>query len=794
MKAPISWIKEYAPLSATEKEFADAMTMSGTKVEGWETEAAQMDKVVMGHILAIDPHPHADKLKVLTVDVGQSKPVTILTAAQNLKTGDRVPTALAGATLPGGRKIEATDMRGLTSNGMVLSLAELGLTKHDYPAAVEDGIFVYTEGEPKPGTAAAEALGMDDAVFEFEITANRPDCLGVRGVGREAAATFGIPFNPLLPQPVQRTTGNINDYLSVRIEDAALCQRYTAGMVVNARVKPSPEWMRRRLRQCGVRPINNIVDITNYVMLEYGHPMHAFDHRFVKAKTIVPRLAKEGEQIVTLDGVTRPLQPDMLVIADGEGPMAVAGVMGGEHSGIYEDTDAIVFEAACFYGPSIRRTARRLGMRTEASGRFEKGLDPNTTMLLIARALQLVEQLDAGDVVGGIIDVYPTLREAQRIPLEAGRINQLLGTDLPKEEMVRILRALDFGVEGDTVVVPTWRYDVSGTHDLEEEVARIYGYNRLPSSVMEGVAGARPTPRQSFDKKIIHRLVGYGFYECITYSFYSPKHFDLMRLPEDSFLRNTVRIQNPLGEDTSVMRTFGMPSMIEVVARNLNAKNDKGALFENAMVYFPKGGADQLPSEQRRLVMAQWGEGYDFYTLKGVVEQLLDTAGITEFSLHPNTEGSCYHPGRAADIFQGERFLAHVGEVHPEVLQNYGIKPRVYMAVIDMENLFALRGATPQYQPLPRHPAMERDLALVTDLALPAGEVEAHIREAAGPLLVGLQLFDVYTGERMPTGKKSLAYTLTFRSPDATLTDGEADALVQKVLARLSAYGIELRR
>lgn len=793
MDAPLRWIQDYAKFTTTPQEFADKMTMSGTKVESFESEADAIDKVVVGKILEINKHPNADKLVVCTVDIGSSENITIVTGATNLNTGDRIPVALNGSTLPGGVHIQKSDMRGVESNGMLCSIQELGFTTHDFPTADPDGIMVLGDEIDAPlGTDITVALGMDDVVYEFEITPNRPDCLAVQGIGREAAATYGVPFIDRTPAMPTNTTGNIADYLTVSIK-APEALRYTAAMVTNVRVKPSPLWLRTRLRQCGVRPINNIVDITNYVMLEYGHPMHAFDYKYVNGKTIQTRMAKEGEKIVTLDGVERILTPDMLVIADANEPIGIAGVMGGEYSGIYDDTTTIVFEGACFDGPNVRATSKKLGLRTEASGRFEKGLNPENCMYATLRALELVAELDAGDIIGGIADDYPNPRIERQIPLDVARINKNLGTELSRETMENILLSLGFGINGDTVIVPRHRYDVTGVHDLSEEVARIYGYNNLPSTVMHGVAAARPSMRQTFENLLIASLTGYGMYECETFSFYSPKAFDMINLPQNSPLRNAVLISNPLGEDTSIMRTTAAPSMMDVVARNYNARTEQVMLFENATEYIPNSDPEQLPAEKDKLILAIYGPAYDFYTLKGIVEQLFSAANVTGYKVTQNTEGTTYHPGRAADVYLQNEKLATFGEVHPAVLKNYDIRTRVWVADIDIDALFKTRDGLKAFSPLPRHPAITRDLSLVAEKSLPAAEIADTIENAAGEKLEELTLFDVYTGEKIDSDKKSLAYSLKLRLVDKTLTDDEADEVVQNVLTALNSISVYLR-
>ncbi len=796
MKMPLGWAKEFAKIDCTPHEYAERMTMSGSKVETYESEADEIKNVVVGRILSIVPHPDSDHMVVCQVDVGAGEPVQIVTGANNLKEGDLVPAALHKSLLPGGKEIRKGKLRGVESNGMLCSLSELGLTRHDFPNAIEDGIMVLDPAEPEgkypTGTPIVEALGMDDVSVEFEITPNRPDCLSVRGLGRETAATFGVPFEDHVPE-VKPGHGDVNRFLKVEIENPELCYRYVGTVVENVRVKPSPRWMRQRLRLAGVRPINNLVDITNYVMLEYGQPMHCFDYQYVNGGHIVVRNAKAGEEIETLDGVQRVLSEEMLVIADEKGPIAVAGVMGGEYSGVYDNTTTIVFESAMFNGPSVRTTAKKLGMRTEASGRYEKGLDPNGCRRCLDRALELVQLLDAGDVVNGVVDVWTHKREERRICLRPETVNKLLGTHLTREQMVDILLPLGFAMDGDDVLVPSERWDMERDCDIAEEVARYIGYNKMPSTIMTGVASARPTLRQSFRENMMNALVGYGLYEIESFSFYSRKAFDAVNLPEGDVLRNAVVISNPLGEDTSIMRTTALPSVMENVARNYNARAAECAVFEDATVYLPQGGPDVLPDERERVVMAAYGARYDYLALKGIVEQWLAAAGVREARFERNARGTSYHPGRCADIYVGDQWLGTIGEIHPVVLANYGIKPRVVAAEIDMEVLFEHRGGTAVFRSLPKHPAITRDLALVASVEVPAAEIAGRIERAVGKVLESLTLFDVYTGEHIEAGKKSLAYNLVLRAADRTLTDEEAESAVQKVLKSLEEIGVVLR-
>ena len=791
MKMPLGWAKEFAKFECTPHEYAERMTMSGSKVETYECEADQIKNVVVGKILSIVPHPDSDHMVVCQVDVGQDEPVQIVTGAGNLKVGDLVPAALHKSLLPGGKEIRKGKLRGVESNGMLCSLSELGLTKHDFPNAIEDGIMVLDEEWPT-GTPIVRELGLDDVSVDFEITPNRPDCLSVRGLGRETAATFGVPFMDHVPE-VKPGHGDVTDFLKVDIENADLCYRYVGAVVENVRVKPSPRWMRERLRLCGVLPINNLVDITNYVMLEYGQPMHCFDYKYVNGGHITVRNARPGEEIETLDGVDRVLSEEMLVIADEKGPIAVAGVMGGEFSGVYDDTTTIVFESAMFNGPSVRTTAKKLGMRTEASGRYEKGLDPNGCLRCLQRALELVQLLDAGDVVNGVVDVWTQKREERRVLLRPEMVNKLLGTNLDKQQMIDILLPLGFVMDGDDVIVPSDRWDVERDCDIAEEVARYVGYNKMPSTIMTGVASARPTERQTFREKTLNTLVGYGLYEVETFSFFSRKSFDAINLPQNDPLLKAVVISNPLGEDTSIMRTTALPSVMDVVARNYNARAAECAVFEDATVYLPHGGPDELPDEVESVVLAAYGQEYDYLALKGMVEKLLENAGVKDVRYERNAAGTTYHPGRCADIYLGDEKLGVIGELHPTVLGNYGVKPRVVAAELNMDVLFAHRGGTALFQPLPKHPATARDLALVADLSMPAAQIAQCIEKAAGKLLESLTLFDVYTGEHMAQGKKSLAYNLVLRAPDRTLTDEETENIVQKVLKSLAEIQVVLR-
>ncbi|MEG0616312.1 MAG: phenylalanine--tRNA ligase subunit beta [Oscillospiraceae bacterium] len=791
MKMPLNWARDFADFSCTPHEYAQCMTMSGSKVETYSCEADEIKNVFVGKILSIVPHPDSDHMVICMVEVGQDAPVQIVTGAANLKVGDLVPAALHVAKLPGGKEIRKGKLRGIESCGMLCSLSELGLTKHDFPNAIEDGIMVLDE-ECAVGTPIEKAIGLDDTSVEFEITPNRPDCLSVRGLARETAATFGVPYKEHIAK-MPSGNGDINTLLKVKVEDKELCSRYSAAIVTNVRIAPSPRWMRERLRLCGVRPINNIVDITNYVMLEYGHPMHAFDYAYVSGKSITVRKAHNGEAIETLDGIQRTLTEDMLVIADDKAPMAVAGVMGGEFSGIYDTTNTIVFESACFDGPSVRITAKKLGMRTEASSRFEKGLNPDNCEGALYRALELVKELNAGDIVNGIVDDYPKPRLPRNVLLRPNMINKLLGTQLNKDEMIKILLPLSFNMDGDNVIVPPERYDVERDCDIAEEIARYVGYNKLPSTVMSGVASARLSERQAFDNHLIDALVGYGLYEIETFSFYSRKSFDAVNLPDDDVLRNAMVISNPLGEDTSIMRTTALPSMMGVIARNYNARAEACALFEHATEYVPNADADKLPTENQKFIIAAYGNNYDYLGVKGIAERLLATAGITDYTIERDISGTMYHPGRAARIMLDGEVLGTIGEVHPKVLQNYGVKPRVVAADISIDKLFAHRSGTHLFAALPKHPAITRDLALVASDDTQAQDIAMRIKKAAGKTLESLKLFDIYRGNNIGEGKKSLAYNLVLRAPDRTLTDDEAENTMKKILKTLEEINVVIR-
>lgn len=796
MNLSMKWLSDYVTLDTTVKEFCAAMTMSGSKVEVATEEGSEIKNVVVGKLLSVVPHENSDHLVVCQVDVGQEQPIQIVTGAPNVKAGDIVPVALCGAELPNGVKIKKGKLRGVESNGMLCSLGELGLTVHDFPYAIADGIFLIQE-DCQIGQDIHEAIGLNDTSVEFEITSNRPDCLSVTGLAREAAATYHVPLN--LKKPTfQGIDGNIQDALQVEIQNKEKCPRYAAGIVKNVKIAPSPRWMRERLRASGVRPINNLVDITNYVMLEYGQPMHAFDLRYVKDGKIVVRNAAEGETITTLDGVTRTLSPEMLVIADAEKPIAVAGVMGGEYSGIMEDTNTVVFESAYFEPVQVRRTAKKLGMRTDASARYEKGLDPEGCLRTLERAFELVELLGAGEPVRTHIDLNYNEKQRNRIPFDPEWINKFLGTDISREEMCDTMKMLEIEVDGDTCISPSFRIDLERPADLAEEVARIYGYNNIPSTVIKGVANASLTPKQKFRRTLENATVAVGCYGILTYSFISPKYFDKIALPADSSLRKTVVISNPLGEDTSVMRTTTLPSMLETLSLNYKNRNAAVALYEIGKEYLPTA-PDKLPEEPDRLTIGMYGDDADFFTLKGMVETILETAGLHDCTYKacgtdaPFDEICALHPGRSAVIYAGETPIGYLGEVHPTVQKNYEIGTRTYVAKLLIDEMQPLAQTEITYQPLPKFPAITRDLSLVCADEIPVGDLQAAMKKAVGNILEQITLFDVYKGEQIAAGMKSVSFSIRMRSHEGTLTDEQADAAMKRVLKALKEHGATLR-
>ena len=880
------WLNEFVDVSdISDREFDEAMTLSGSKVETVTALDESLKNVVVGKILSMEKHPDSDHMWICQIDVGQAEPTQIVTGAWNIHVGDLVPVAQHKSLLPNGTKIEKGKLRGVVSNGMLCSLKELSLTaEHDYPYAVitpaallndykpldpekpsipadikagdkvfgpvvcgkvlecetqsyglyhttldiggatvspdtacsnihvgdlvayntktdsictledlhaeqkefphciADGIFVLNE-DVKPGDDMAVVIGADDHVVEFEITPNRPDCLSVIGLAREASATFGRPLKLHTPE-VKGCGGSIAELVDIDIEDGDLCPRYTARMVKNVKIQPSPAWMRERLRNSGVRPINNIVDITNYVMLEYGQPMHAFDFSCVEGNHIIVRTAREGETIQTLDGNQRKLTTSMLCICDENKPVCVAGVMGGANSEIVGDTAMVLFESANFNGTSVHRTAAALNMRTDASSRYEKGLDPMNTLKAVERACELVELLGAGEVVEGVMDVIAKDSNPVTVKLEPEKVNGLLGTDVSREEMVRILEALDFKVEGDTIHVPSWRSDVEHYSDIAEEVARFYGYNNIPDTLSNGLTARRGlTDIQQTENLLGSVCRAAGYDEIITYSFISPTYYDKIDLPKDSPLRDSLKILNPLGEDTSIMRTTTLPSMLEILTRNYNFRNKSAKLYELGRVYFKR--ADGLADEPKVLTLGAYGGGMDFFALKGAVEAVLKQLRIENVRFLADTENPSYHPGRCAKVYCGDRLLGTLGQIHPHVAGNYGVDAELYAAELRFDALYESKGSQPLYQPLPKFPAVTRDIAVVCDASVTVGELEDAIRKGAKGLLKDVALFDIYTGVGIAPGKKSVAFNLTLRSDDRSLTAEEADADVKSILTAL---------
>ena len=792
MKLSREWLGEYTTIGAPDKEYCDAMTMSGSKVEGWEVTGSEISRVVVGRVISMERHTNSDHMWVCKIDVGGERELQIVTGAQNVNIGDLVPVALDGSTLPGGKEIRTGKLRGELSEGMLCSLGELGLEQRDFPYAIEDGIFILEE-DCVPGDDIREVCGLNDSVVEFEITNNRPDCLSVRGLARESACTFHTPLTFAEPT-VTAGHGDIHEKLSVEIKDAELCPRYTARMVKNIKIAPSPKWMRRRLRASGVRPINNIVDITNYVMLEYGQPMHAFDYACLHDGKIIVRRAEEGESLRTLDGNDHALTPGMLVIADPEGPVALAGVMGGANSEITDETTTIVFESANFLGHSIRKTAIALGMRTDASGRFEKGLDLFATVPAVDRACELVEMLGAGEVFDGTIDVLAKEPETTFIELDDKRINALLGTDIPRKFMTDTLTSLGFELNGNTLTVPSWRGDCTMLADIAEECARFWGYDKIEATDIRGAATQGGYSEKTlFVRKLGTACRAMGYTEVVTYSFVSPSSLDKIKVPADSPLRDNYRILNPLGEDTSVMRTTALPSMLGVLSTNLSRRNMEAKLYEMATVYKKQPGK-VLAAERTVLTLGAYGGDVDFFALKGAVEALLCAARTPDVRFTADTETAAFHPGRCAAVWSGDTRLGTLGQIHPDVCAAYGLDGATYCAEIDVVLLHDLEGTEPVYTPLPRFPAITRDIAVVCDAAVPVGELTECIRKAEKNVLRGVKLFDVYTGVGIPEGKKSVAFSLTLRSDDGTLTDDHAEEAVRAVLDALrESFGAVIR-
>lgn len=805
MNTALSWIKAYVPdLNVTDQQYFDAMTLSGTKCEGYTRADKNLDKIVVGQIKSIEKHPDADKLVVCQVDIG-AETIQIVTGAPNVEVGQKVPVVLDGGMVAGGHdggsmpeegiKIKAGKLRGVPSNGMMCSIEELGSSRNFYPEAPENGIYVF-EDDVEVGSDAIEALGLHDTVFEYEVTSNRVDCFSIIGIAREAAATFRLPFHP----PVITTTGNgekAEDYISVEVKDQELCPRYIARVVKNIKIAPSPKWMQRRLAASGIRPINNLVDITNYVMEEYGQPMHAYDYDTIAGQKIIVQRAKDGDTFTTLDGQERKLDTDVLMICDAEKEIGIAGIMGGENSMITDEVKTVLFEAATFHGANIRKSAKRVGLRTDASGKFEKGLDPYNAEDAINRACQLIEELGCGEVVGGMVDVKVPLKENVRIPFDAAKINHFLGTDIPAEDMKGYFKAIDLGFdeEKQEVVVPSFRQDLLSFADIAEEVARFYGYDKIPLTLPSGEATAGKLSYKLRIEQKARDIAEYcGFSQGMTYSFESPKVFDKLLIPAEDKLRQAITISNPLGEDYSVMRTSSLNGILTSLATNYNRRNKDVKLYELANIYLPKAlPLNDYADERMQFTLGFYGEG-DFFTMKGVVEEFLNAVGMFENpKFDPDCERPYLHPGRKADIYYGDTLIGYMGEVHPEVCDNYSIGTKAYVAVLDMPAIVPLTTFDRKYEGIAKFPAVTRDLSMVVPKNILVGQIEEVIAQRGGRHLESYELFDLYEGAQIKPGFKSVAYTITFRNKEKTMEEAEISAAMKKILNGLQDLGIELR-
>ena len=806
MNTSLSWIKAYVPdLDVTAQEYTDAMTLSGTKVEGYEVLDADLDKIVIGQIDKIEKHPIADKLIICQVNIG-TESVQIVTGAPNVKEGDKVPVVLDGGRVAGGHepgsrvaggiKIKKGKLRGVESCGMMCSIEELGSNRDMYPEAPEEGIYIFPE-TAVVGESAVKALGLDDVVFEYEITSNRVDCYSVVGIAREAAATFRKEFRP----PVVTPTGNsedVNDYIKVTVKDADLCPRYCARVVKNIKIGPSPEWMQRRLASVGIRPINNLVDITNYVMEEYGQPMHAYDLDTIAGHEIIVRRAEKGEKFVTLDGQERQMDDSVLMICDGEKSVGIAGIMGGENSMITDDVQTMLFEAACFDGTNIRKSSKKVGLRTDASGKFEKGLDPNNAQAAIDRACQLVEEMGAGEVVGGMVDVYGKKKEPVRVPFDADEINALLGTDISKEEMLGYFKKieLEYDEETNEVIAPTFRHDLFRLADLAEEVARFYGYDNIPTTLPKGEATTGKLSYKLRIEEVARDIAEFcGFSQGMTYSFESPKVFDKLKIAADSPLRRAVEIMNPLGEDYSIMRTTSLNGMLTSLATNYNRRNKNVRLYELGNVYLPKAlPLTELPEERMQFTLGMYGDG-DFFSMKGVVEEFFDKVGLHKKETYDPNAGKPYlHPGRQANIIYDGVVVGYLGEVHPDVADTYGIGEKAYIAVIDMPEIVARATFDRKYEGIAKFPAVTRDISMVVPKSVMVGQIEDVIEKKGGAYLESYALFDLYEGAQIKAGFKSVAYSIVFRAKDKTLEEADITKAMEKILKALEDMGIELRK
>jgi len=805
MNTALSWVKAYVPdLNCTDKEFVDAMTLSGTKCEGYTRADKNLEKIVVGEIKAIEKHPDADKLVVCQVDIG-GETIQIVTGAPNVFVGAKVPVVLDGGKVAGGHDggplpedgiaIKAGKLRGVESKGMMCSIEELGSSRNFYPEAPENGIYIFKE-EIANGSDAVEALGLRDTVFEYEVTSNRVDCFSIIGIAREAAATFRVPFHP----PVVEVKGNSEDaadYIGVEVQDPDLCPRYCARIVKNIKIAPSPKWMQRRLAASGIRPINNLVDITNYVMEEYGQPMHAYDYDTITGKRIIVKRAKDGDTFTTLDGQVRKLDKDVLMICDAEKEVGIAGIMGGENSMITDDVTTVLFEAANFNGANIRKSSKRLGLRTDASGIFEKGLDPYNAEDAINRACQLIEELGCGEVVGGMVDVKLPLKEKVRVAFDADKINRFLGTEIPAEEMKGYFKALEleFDEKRQEIVVPTFRQDLLSFADIAEEVARFYGYDKIPTTLPDGEATAGKLSYKMRIEQKARDIAEYcGFSQGMTYSFESPKVFDKLLIPQGDKLREAITISNPLGEDYSVMRTLSLNGMLTSLSTNYNRRNKDVKLYELGNIYIPKSlPLNEYADERMQFTLGFYGEG-DFFTMKGVVEEFLGAVGMRGIpKYNPDCERPYLHPGRKADIYYGKTLIGYMGEVHPEVCDNYDISAKVYVAVLDMPEIIPLTTFDRKYEGIARFPAVTRDISMVVPKNVLVGQIEEVLVQRGGKYLESYELFDLYEGAQIKPGFKSVAYTLTFRNKEKTMEEAETTAVMKKILNGLQGLGIELR-
>jgi phenylalanyl-tRNA synthetase beta chain len=793
MKVPVKWLKDYVNIDISPKEFGDRLTLSGSKVEEVITSGDEIQNVVTGKILKIEQHPDAEKLVVCQLDISTGEDLQIVTGANNMKEGDIVPVALHGSSLPNGLKIKKGKLRGVPSNGMMCSEEELGIAGEE-PV---HGLMILPQDTPL-GKDIKEVLGLDNSVIDFEITSNRPDCFSVVGIARETAATLGVSYKMPETSFKAASSDNIADSLKVEVRDIKLCRRYMARGVKNIKIEPSPAWMQERLMQAGVRPINNIVDITNFVMIELGQPMHAFDRREISSNTIVVERAQEGEKFTTLDGIERTLNSNVLNIKNGEVTIGLAGIMGGLDSEVKEDTKEIVFESANFDGTNIRISSKALGLRTEASSKFEKDLDPNLVQLAMDRACSLVCELGAGEVMEGTIDIYPEPVSSKTVEVSAAWMNKFLGTDISVEKMKEYLDRLELltTISGDTleIKVPTFRSDINIKEDVAEEVARIFGYNNVPTTVMTSVSlNGGKSKKQKLEDKIIETLIGCGLNQAISYSFVSPKVFDKILVPEDSALRNAVAIKNPLGEDFSIMRTTSIPSMMEALARNYSRNNEEAALFEIGKVYIPNDNPAKLPEEKNIITIGMYGK-VDYFDLKGIVENVIDALGIYGTAFQRESENSSFHPGKTAAIYSKKDYIGIIGEIHPDVNDNYGIDESCYVSVLDLDVLIKLANADKKYKPLPKYPAVTRDMAILVDDSILVQQIEDIIRKQGTSMLENIVLFDVYKGSQVPEGKKSIAYSLTYRLENKTLTDAEVSKVHDKILRSLEhQLGAQLR-